>query len=149
VTESRWRRAWSIDKILYRYFQTKSAGPPSTTINLTDVHTENPERPPKWLVRICDVGIALEKLPPRQHKTVVARWEAVIEQEDAERDITVLDMRRARVQRAGGDWRSVAKDKRSAENRYEAWRVERRRVERRKAYRDGMDRLEIFLDFVP
>ena len=145
MSSSRNRRAWSIDKILYRYFQIKSAGPPSTTINLTDVHTENPERPPKWLVRICDVGIALEKLPPRQRGTVVARWEAVIEQEDAERDITVLDMRRARVQREGGDWRSVAKCKRRAEDRYEECRARRHRVERWKAYHDGMDALEGFI----
>jgi len=143
MTTSSNKRAWSIDGILHRYFQIKDAGPPSCTINLTDVHVESPERPPRWLVRLCDVGIAIEKLPAAQKEAVVTRWEAVIGQEDAERDLTVLDMKQARLRREGGDWRGVERDKRVVILRHEECRGERRIMERRKAYRDGMDGLEI------
>ena len=145
MTTSRNKRAWSIDSILHRYFQIKDAGPPSTTINLTDVHVESPERPPRWLVRLCDVGIAIEKLPAEQKEAVVTRWEAVIGQEDAERDLTVLDMRQARLRREGGDWRGVERLRQRIEAQlHEHWKV-RRRNEQRKAYRVGMDDLEEIL----
>ena len=145
MTTSRNRRAWSIDSILHRYFQIKDAGPPSCTINLTDVHVESPERPPRWLVRLCDVGIAIEKLPAAQKEAVVTRWEAVIGQEDAELDLTVLDMKQARLRREGGDWRGVEKDTRRVEAmKHEHWKA-RRRMEQRKAYRLGMDDLENIL----
>lgn len=142
MTSSRNRRAWSIDSVLHRYFQIKDAGPPSCTINLTDVHVESPERPPRWLVRLCDVGIAIEKLTPPQKEAVVTRWEAVIGQEDAERDLVVLDMKQARLRREGGDWRGVEAEKKHVLRRHEENRDKRRRLERQKAYRDGMDGLE-------
>jgi len=142
MTTSRNRRAWSIDSILHRYFQIKDAGPPSCTINLTDVHVESPERPPRWLVKLCDVGIAIEKLPAAQKEAVVTRWEAVIGQEDAERDLVVLEARQARLRREGGDWRGVEDHKRLVIRRHDEWRGERRIMERRKAYRDGMGALE-------
>jgi len=142
MTTSRNRRAWSIDGILHRYFQVKDAGPPSCTMALNDIHVENPERPPRWLVRLCDVGIAIEKLAPVQKETVIARWEAVIGQEDAERDMVVLEARQARLRREGGDWRGVEDHKRLVIHRHEEHRAIRRKVEQRKAYKDGMDGLE-------
>ena len=142
MTTSRNRRAWSIDSILHRYFQIKDAGPPSCTINLTDVHVESPERPPRWLVRLCDVGIAIEKLAPKQKETVIARWEAVIGQEDAERDLVVLEAKQARLRREGGDWRGVEEHKRLVIHRHEEHRATRHIMERRRGYRDGMDVLE-------
>ena len=145
MTTSRNKRAWSIDGILHRYFQIKDVGPPSCTMSLNDIHVENPERPPRWLVRLCDVGIAIEKLAPVQKETVIARWEAVIGQEDAERDMVVLEARQARLRREGGDWRGVGGDMRRVEGRYhEHWKA-RRRSEQRKAYRMGMDGLETIL----
>ena len=146
MTSSRNRRAWSIDSVLHRYFQIKDAGPPSCTINLTDVHVESPERPPRWLVRLCDVGIAIEKLTPPQKEAVVTRWEAVIGQEDAERDLVVLDMKQARFRREGGDWRGVEREKRHIRGIYDDHRSLRLKVEQRKAYGDGMDELEKLFD---
>ena len=143
MTTSRNRRAWSIDGILHRYFQVKDAGPPSCTMALNDIHVENPERPPRWLVKLCDVGIAIEKLAPKQKETVIARWEAVIGQEDAERDLVVIEARQTRIRREGGDWRGVEDHKRLVIHRHDTWRGERRIMERRKAYRDGMDGLEV------
>jgi len=142
MTTSRNKRAWSIDGILHRYFQIKDVGPPSCTMSLNDIHVENPERPPRWLVRLCDVGIAIEKLAPVQKETVIARWEAVIGQEDAERDMVVLEARQARLRREGGDWRGVEDHKRLVIRRHEEHRSTRRKVEQRKAYKDGMDGLE-------
>jgi len=144
MTTSRNKRAWSIDGILHRYFQIKDVGPPSCTMSLNDIHVENPERPPRWLVRLCDVGIAIEKLAPVQKETVIARWEAVIGQEDAERDMVVLEARQARLRREGGDWRAVDGDKVLVRVRYDEHRGVRLRVEQRKAYGDGMDELEKF-----
>jgi hypothetical protein len=147
VTSTRNRRAWSIDSVLHRYFQIKDAGPPSCTINLTDVHVESPERPPRWLVRLCDVGIAIEKLTPPQKEAVVTRWEAVIGQEDAERDLVVLDMKQARIRREGGDWRAVDEEKEMVRARHHKQWKARRRFEQRRAYFCGMDDLEqILLD---
>ena len=83
-----------------------------------------------------------ENYPPRQRGTVEARWEARIAQEDAERDIIVWDMRRAKAQREGGDWRLAVMGRRYAEDRYHhQWKM-RRRLEQRKSYREGMDELD-------
>ena len=149
MTTSRNKRAWSIDGILHRYFQIKDVGPPSCTMSLNDIHVENPERPPRWLVRLCDVGIAIEKLAPVQKETVIARWEAVIGQEDAERDMVVLEARQARLRREGGDWRGVEADKRHVRERYDEHRRIRHNAQRREAYIGGMNKLdEVFLAIV-
>ena len=78
MTSSRNRRAWSIDSVLYRYFQLRAAGGPSATMNYEDARPcgrkdrREPEVP-KWIRRLCDVGCAIEKLAPPLRDAVTVR----------------------------------------------------------------------------
>ena len=142
MTTSRNKRAWSIDGILHRYFQSRDDGPPSCTMAIDDIKTDNPERPPRWLVRLCDVGIAIEKLPEDQRKAVRCRWETAIKLEGAECRVLSLDIRACKERRAGEDWKSTIRKMREVEDEtHELWKT-RRRMEQRRAYLCGMDALE-------
>ena len=156
MSSSRGRRAWPVDKILYRYFQLREAGGPSPTMNLEGAPLcgckgrQTPEVP-KWIRRLCDVGFALEKIAPPLKVAVEGRWKAVLALEDAERDVMMLDIKMCNARRAGGDWRAIERKKKPAEDAsHEAFRV-KMRLSRRKAYREGMDALDdvIAVESVP
>ena len=154
MTSSRYRRAWSIDSVLYRYFQLRDVGGPSTTMNpenATPCSRRERRIPevPKWLMRLCDVGCALKKMPPHLRIAIEKRWKAVIALEKAERDVAVQDAKVCRVQREGGDWRAEQRILEAYEDEsHELFKVKMRR-QRRKAYGEGMDQLAKMLESVP
>jgi len=79
------KRAFPVDHELRSYFTLRQAGGPSPTIDLTRDTSPTGESPPRWLVRICDVGKALHELPPHEFIAVGLRWHAVLEQEECQR----------------------------------------------------------------
>ena len=154
MTTSRNKRAWSIDSILHCYFQTLDIGGPSATMNLDDsrpcgLKDRGEPEVPMWIQRLCDVGTAIEKLTSPHKTAVVARWKAVIVLENAEREVLVQDMRVCSMRRAGGDWRHEERMRLEAEDESNKAYREKMKLERRKAYREGMDALEIiYVEYV-
>lgn len=81
------RRAWPADGQLARYFVLSAVGP---SIHSTlEVRTLSEGCAcgdlPTWLMRQCQVGLLISRLPAAWRDVVVARWSAWVAQEDARR----------------------------------------------------------------
>ena len=88
---------------IHRYFVIRSAGAPSSTVQLeyaSACHRFETE-PPAWLIRHCEVGDAIAALPPKQTFAVVVRWEAAITVEECGRAIRVAEEHRRVCRRSG------------------------------------------------
>ena len=128
---------------IHRYFVIRSAGTPSSTVQLeyaSACHRFETE-PPKWLIRHCEVGDALAALPFEQFRAVVTRWEAAITVEECGRAIRVAEEHKRVARRSGedvSDWRVVVAEAELEDA--EARRVIAR-AERGREYSAGMDAL--------
>ncbi len=128
---------------IHRYFVIKQAGTPSSTIELeyaASCQVFTPE-PPAWLLRHCEVGDAIARLPADERDAVEWRWIATIHAEECDRAIRVAGHHVILGRRIGQDASAWVHVERDAEREAEACRGAVRAIDRTRAYHDGMGRL--------
>jgi len=123
--------AMRVEERLLRYFQWRVLGLVDTGrgSSLGDRSSATNKTPdaPGWLMEFIDVGVALDKLPPREHDAVSRRWRLAV---DAVRAVEIWH----RNQRDG----MLEADAKMRLNRV-------RREEERRSYSNGMMRLKHLL----
>ena len=80
----------SVDAVLNLYFTLRDGGMVSA-VDPSAVGSGAAQDPPTWLVRQCEVGVALAKLPPSYRRAVVRRWQLHLEADKHDRTAGAIE----------------------------------------------------------
>jgi len=163
------RRAWPADGALARYFVLSAVGPSiHSTLEVRTIDEGSGCDLPTWLIRQCQVGLLIRRLPDVWRDVVVARWTAWVAQEDARRVWQVAMSRVRKLEREIEDLRTrdgcgayrrqlgeltrqlgeARKLSGVASEESGQARARRRRLELQRGYQRGMARLSVELENV-
>ena len=132
---------WLEDLIVsYQWF--RELGGPSATMRLND-SSPTGESPPSWLIRMIEVGVALDALMDAERDAVWDRFNALRARDAALSRVMTAHMRQlaGHRERDGHSIRHWRREERVAWNDYARQDRRRQLFERTREYWRGMDRL--------